>query len=276
MSLANAKPKRYQKIRHCAVPAILSPRNFFPRRKKAVHSVKTVPRVASAVLRRPLTAKKSTPRHISAYIPTRKMSNQTLSAQSNEDGQRNRNSTVSESPNSPSQFAGPKTVFSWRRPLPSFVAPSSRGSVPHLIPDNFHSHTNIPSVQVALEDFITSPPHNSPVFSIGIPLQKYLAYPEHTVMLFSARRANPLPINASWNDKIEIQTVDGRSPLPIDLFISAVHQLHLRQEDIVISVPDITETPGTKRLAKMVARTQSWLDTLLKLNVPGLNSRMSL
>ena len=122
-------------------------------------------------------------------------------------------------------------------------------------------------VYVGLEDFINSPAQDSPIFSIGMPLQKYLAYPERTTMVFSARRANPVPINASWNDKIEIQTVDGRNPLPIELFVKAVHQLQLREQDIIISVPDVTETPGTKRLTKMVERTQNWLEMLLETKV---------
>jgi hypothetical protein len=86
-------------------------------------------------------------------------------------------------------------------------------------------------------------------------------------VVFAARRANPVPINSSWNDKIEINTVDGRTSLPIEVFINAIQQVKLRQQDIVISIPDTTQSPGVKRLGKMVERTQRWLDMLLNTNV---------
>jgi queuine tRNA-ribosyltransferase accessory subunit len=166
-----------------------------------------------------------------------------------------------------SDLARSKTAFQWLRPLPTFLATSSRGSIPHLTPDNIHRHTNIPSIYIGLEDFITSPVNNSPILSIGTNLQQYLAYPEELVLVLSARRPNPVPINSSWDNKIEINTIDGHTPLPVDNFIDAVHNLHLRQKDIVISVPDVTESPGIKRLTKMVQRTQRWLDMLIKTNV---------
>jgi len=86
-------------------------------------------------------------------------------------------------------------------------------------------------------------------------------------VFFAARRANPLPINASWDDRVEINTIDGRTTLLIDTFVRAVRQTKLRAEDVVIGVPDVTETPGVKRLAKMVQRTQKWLASLLEQNV---------
>jgi len=82
-----------------------------------------------------------------------------------------------------------------------------------------------------------------------------------------ARRANPVAINASWDDRIEIQTVDGRNPLLIETFVEAVKKLGLREEDIVISIADSTEAPGVKRLSKMVERTQRWLKLFLQSNV---------
>lgn len=164
-------------------------------------------------------------------------------------------------------LARSKTSLNWTRPLPTFIVPSSRGSVPHLTPDNLHQHTKIPSVHIGLEDFISPPPANSPIFGIQTNLHKYLAYPESTTVVFAARRANPVPINASWNDKIEINTVDGRNTLPVEIFINAIQQVKLRQKDIVIGIPDTTESPGVKRLGKMVERTQRWLDMLLKTEV---------
>jgi hypothetical protein len=166
-----------------------------------------------------------------------------------------------------SDLARSKKSFQWTRPLPTYVVPSSRGSIPHLTPDNLHLHTNIPYAHIGLEDFITPPASNSPILGIQTSLHKYLAYPESTTVVFAARRANPVPINSSWNDKIEINTVDGRNSLPIEVFINAIQQVKLRQQDIVISIPDTTESPGVKRLGKMVDRTQRWLDMLLNTNV---------
>jgi Queuine tRNA-ribosyltransferase len=160
-----------------------------------------------------------------------------------------------------------KKPFSWSRPPPTFIVPTSRGSVPHLTPDNLHLHTNIPTVHIGLEDFITPPAQNSAILSIQSSLHQYLAFPERTQLFFSARKANPVPINASWNDKIEVHTVDGRCPVQVDTIVNAVKQVHLRDTDAVISIPDTTESPGVKRLGKMVERTQKWLDLLLKSNV---------
>ena len=174
-----------------------------------------------------------------------------------------------------SELARNITSFKWSRPLPTFMATSSRGSVPHLTPDKFHQHSNIPSVHIGLEDFITSPVQDSAILSIETTLQRYLAYPESTTLVLSARRANPVPINASWDERIEINTIDGHKPLLVESFVKAVDQLHLRDKDIVISIPDVTETPGIKRLTKMVQRTQRWLNLLLESNVPTLSSPIS-
>lgn len=35
---------------------------------------------------------------------------------------------------------------------PNYIGNTSRGVVPHLSPDNFRSHTNLPGVYLALED----------------------------------------------------------------------------------------------------------------------------
>jgi queuine tRNA-ribosyltransferase accessory subunit len=158
-------------------------------------------------------------------------------------------------------------ALTWRRPLPAYLATSSRGTIPHLTPDNILLHTKISSIHVGLEDFLTRHAADSPVLGIEIPLQKYLGYPDSSEIMLSARRTNPVPIHASWSDKIDIQTVDGRSSLTIDAFTRVIRQMKLRKNDTVISIPDFTEQPGIKRLAKMVERTQLWLSTLLKSEV---------
>jgi len=163
-----------------------------------------------------------------------------------------------------------KPSFKWphNRPFPSYIATSSRGSIPHLTPDNIQSHTAIPCVHVGLEDFVMSLAAKSPILSIQPRIQQFLGLPEHISVFFAARRANPLPINASWDDRVEINTIDGRTTLLIETFLRAVRQAKLREEDVVIGVPDITETPGVKRLMKMIQRTQNWLALLLEQNVP--------
>ena len=178
--------------------------------------------------------------------------------------------TKHSSSNSLFELAGKATSFKWSRPLPIFTATSSRGSIPHLTPDNIRQHARIPSVHIGLEDFITSHVKTSPILSIEPTLQQYLVYPENTTLILSARRANPVPINASWDNRIEVNTVDGRSTLDIETFVNAVHKVHLRQNDVVISIPDVTEAPGVKRLAKMVERTRRWLTMLLQSNVFSL------
>jgi hypothetical protein len=86
-------------------------------------------------------------------------------------------------------------------------------------------------------------------------------------LVLGPRRANPVAINVSWDNRIEIQTVDGRNPLLIETFVEAVGKLGLREKDTVIGVVDSTEAPGVKRLSKMVERTKTWLQQLLESNV---------
>lgn len=89
-------------------------------------------------------------------------------------------------------------------------------------------------------------------------------------LVFGARRANPVPINSSSDDKIELHTIQGQTSLPVEVFINAIRQVQLREQDIVISLPDVTETPGVKRMTKMVERTQRWLKVLINSNVHTL------
>ena len=175
----------------------------------------------------------------------------------------NRNSTA----RSLSELARTKQSLRWTRPLPEYIATASRGSIPHLTSDNLHLHTQITSVLVGLEDFIVTTPDESPILSIETSLHRYLAFPDDITILFSARRANHVPIVSSWDDKIEINTIDGRTPLPVDTFINAIRRLRLREKDIVISLPDVPEAPGTKRLSKMVERSRKWLTALFESNV---------
>ena len=185
------------------------------------------------------------------------------------DGQnlQNRDSTSNNPSRSLSDLARSKSSFTWTRPPPTFLATSSRGSIPHLTPDHIDLHTNIPSVHIGLEDFITIPSYKSALLSINSPLQQYLAYPENISLVFGARRANPVPINSSSDLKIELHTIQGQTSLPVEVFINAIRQVQLREQDIVISLPDVTETPGVKRMTKMVERTQRWLNVLINSNV---------
>jgi Queuine tRNA-ribosyltransferase len=166
-----------------------------------------------------------------------------------------------------SEIARKKQSLQWTRPLPGYIATASRGSIPHLTFDNIQNHTQISSALVGLEDFIVTPLNQSPILSVEMNLHRYLAFPEDMTVVFSARRANHVPIVSSWEDKIEINTIDGRTPLPVDTFIDAIRRVRLREKDIVISLPDAPEAPGVKRLGKMIERSRRWLSALLESNV---------
>jgi len=88
--------------------------------------------------------------------------------------------------------------------------------------------------------------------------------------LIHARTRELNHINSSWDDKIELHTIQGQTSLPVEVFINAIGQVRLREQDIVISLPDVTETPGVKRMTKMVERTQKWLKALINSNVTPL------
>lgn len=146
---------------------------------------------------------------------------------------------------------------------PSFVAPASRGAVPHLSHDNLRDHTDIKGIYVALEDFVEKYPPNVPIYNQAAgSLRNFTSTPSKSLLILSGRRVPPVTTAASNTDhSLAILTSVGFRMLPIDDYVSAVSRL---RPDIVLGLPDIpSNTPGKHRGPKMVFRTDLWLQLLL-------------
>ncbi|KAA8894680.1 tRNA-guanine(15) transglycosylase-like protein [Sphaerosporella brunnea] len=146
---------------------------------------------------------------------------------------------------------------------PTFIAPSSRGVVPHLSMDNLRDHTDISGAYVALEDFVEKGIPHSPVFQQPGPLRSFTSQPSSSFMVLGARRCPPVPAPAINTDhSISILTSMGFRELEVNDFISSTAQL---QPDVVIGMVDIPAArAGKNRVPKMVDRTELWLEALLR------------
>lgn len=146
---------------------------------------------------------------------------------------------------------------------PSFIAPASRGAVPHLSHDNLRDHTNIKGIYVALEDFVEKYPPNVPVYNQAAgTLRNFTSTPSSSLIILSGRRVPPVTTAASNTDhSLAILTSVGFRMLQIDDYVTAVSRL---RPDIVLGLSDIPSSiPGKHRGPKMVFRTDLWLQQLL-------------
>ncbi|KAI5854187.1 tRNA-guanine(15) transglycosylase-like protein [Tricharina praecox] len=147
---------------------------------------------------------------------------------------------------------------------PAFLAPTSRGVVPHLSHDNLRDHTDIRGVYAALEDFIEKGIPGSPAFQFPGPLRAFTGQPSSSLLFLAARRCPPVPAPATNTDhSISMLTSVGFRELEVNDYISCLSHL---QPDAVIGLADIpAKKAGKNRMPKMVDRTELWLETLLRI-----------
>ncbi|KAF3927185.1 hypothetical protein ABW20_dc0103664 [Dactylellina cionopaga] len=149
-------------------------------------------------------------------------------------------------------------------PTPNYIAPTSRGVVPHLSPDNLEKNTGVVGVYVALEDFIEKAPQRvPPLYTYPNTLREFISLPTGNFLLLSPRRSPALTCPKSNSDaNVSILTSVGFRDLPIKDYVSAVVKL---QPDIVLGIADSpnSEKPGKSRIPKIPVRTEKWLEELL-------------
>lgn len=175
---------------------------------------------------------------------------------------------------------------------PTFVAPASRGAVPHLSHDNLRDHTSIKGIYVALEDckplnpsptYLLPPttyhlpptlrstnchpvvekfPPNVPIYNHKGTLRAFTSTPSNSLLILSARRVPPVTTAASNTDhSLAILTSVGFRMLKVDDYFRGA--LHLRP-DIVLGLSDLPQqAPGRHRAPRMVFRTEMWLNELI-------------
>ncbi|KAF3926735.1 hypothetical protein ABW21_db0205817 [Orbilia brochopaga] len=157
---------------------------------------------------------------------------------------------------------------------PNLIAPTSRGVVPHLSPDNLDRNTGVVGVYVALEDFIEKAPQRvPPLYTWPGALRDFISLPAENFLILAPRRSPAITCPKPNSDaNVSILTSVGFRDLPVKDYVSAAVKL---QPDIVISVADIpnTEKPGKSRVPKIPVRTERWLGELLGRINPGVVSK---
>ncbi|KAK4203273.1 putative queuine tRNA-ribosyltransferase [Triangularia verruculosa] len=168
-----------------------------------------------------------------------------------------------------------RLAFPGRRPIdtPNFIAVTSRGTLPHVTPDNISKHLQVSGAYFSLEDFVEKSQQNlsrsPPIFSAPThpthptPLYSFTGTPSHITTILAARRlpAVPSPIGNSTKS-ISIFTNTGFQNLSTTEYLSSTSTL---KPDITIPLADLTNNspPGTsptsKRALRMAERTDEWI-----------------
>ncbi|KAL6881587.1 tRNA-guanine transglycosylase [Trichoderma novae-zelandiae] len=150
---------------------------------------------------------------------------------------------------------------------PTFFAVTSRGAIPHLTPDNLKRHTSVSGVCMALEDFIEKkepPVYLTPGSDASRRLHRFTALPSNNISVLGPRRCPAVTTPYGNTPKaLTVFTSTGFRSVTVPEFASAVRSL---QPDIVLpmaDLPQISATPSSKKLIRMVERTEAWLDEFL-------------
>ncbi|POR37685.1 Queuine tRNA-ribosyltransferase-like protein [Tolypocladium paradoxum] len=163
-----------------------------------------------------------------------------------------------------------RLAFAGRRPIetPNYTAVTSRGAVPHLTPDNLSKHTSVEAAYMAFEDFVEKkdPPIYKSPLSDNLPrLHSFTAMPSDRTTILGARRCPP--VTTPMGNGVRSATLftsTGFASVTIPQYATAVENL---RPDVAIPLADTlhaSATPASKKLIKMVERTEEWLDEFLQ------------
>ncbi|CAG8451200.1 3406_t:CDS:2 [Ambispora gerdemannii] len=142
---------------------------------------------------------------------------------------------------------------------PNCILYTTKGSVPHLTPDNLR-HLPFGAVQVTLEQFVDVQPPPSIKFPDGI--HKFLNL-EDFLVYFDIRDPSKIQTSSFNTDHyVSVRTHQGVRKITADDYID---YMNIYKPDIVANMADIlySERPGQNRVRKSVTRTLQWLDELL-------------
>ncbi|KAH6626066.1 tRNA-guanine(15) transglycosylase-like protein [Chaetomium sp. MPI-SDFR-AT-0129] len=174
-----------------------------------------------------------------------------------------------------------RLAIAGRAPIdtPNFIGVTSRGTLPHLTPDNIARHLQTTGAYMALEDFIEKPQHHpkrippvyqtpttpapSPAGHVSQPtprLHAFTAMPRSVTTVLAARRLPAVPApSGNTNKSISVFTSTGFQAVTTQDYLSAVAAL---SPDIAIPLADLThstDTPSSKRALRMAERTDEWI-----------------
>ncbi|EQC53038.1 queuine tRNA-ribosyltransferase [Schizosaccharomyces japonicus yFS275] len=144
-------------------------------------------------------------------------------------------------------------------PTPNFFIPLSKGTIPHLTPENAE-HSSIPGVFFGLEECLDELA-NSAIAKGKSRLEDWIAISASVSTILSPRRFRPLKSVSASDSDISIVTSGGVKKLTSELYNSLVTKL---QPDAVITLNDNpTSKPGVKRRPKMISRNLNWAKEFL-------------
>ncbi|EAQ90712.1 hypothetical protein CHGG_02647 [Chaetomium globosum CBS 148.51] len=165
-----------------------------------------------------------------------------------------------------------RIAFAGRLPIdtPNFIGITSRGTVPHVTPDNVGKHLQTTGAYMALEDFIERPQRYSkrtpPIYESpktpnnNTRLHSFTAMPQSVTTVLGARRIPAVSSPAgNTNASISVFTSTGFQDLTLKEYLSAVKAL---KPDIAIPLADLTNSaiaPNSKRALRMAERTDEWI-----------------
>ncbi|KYK56786.1 tRNA-guanine transglycosylase family protein [Drechmeria coniospora] len=162
-----------------------------------------------------------------------------------------------------------RLCFAGRRAIdtPNFTAVASRGAVPHLTPDNWGKHSSVGAAYLALEDFVEKkepPVYKTPSVEERR-LHSFTAMPADRTTILGARRCPSVTTPLGNGAKsVSLFTSTGFATVTVPQYASAVEAL---RPDVVVPLADglhTSPTPASKKLRKMVERTEDWLDEFLR------------
>ncbi|KAJ3481408.1 hypothetical protein NLG97_g7828 [Lecanicillium saksenae] len=158
---------------------------------------------------------------------------------------------------------------------PNYTSVASRGALPHVTPDNMSKHVSPGPIYMALEDFIEK--KQPPVYKFPVTrenrLHGFTGLPLENTTILAARRSQTVTTPTGNTAKsVTLFTSTGFRSLTVPEYAEATKQM---KPDIVVPMADllhITTTPPTKKLVRMVDRTEEWLDEFLAATKPTTDS----
>ncbi|WBW75045.1 queuine tRNA-ribosyltransferase accessory subunit Qtrtd1/Qtr2 [Schizosaccharomyces osmophilus] len=142
---------------------------------------------------------------------------------------------------------------------PCFIFPTSKGTIPHLTPDNINDN-ELPVVYFGLEDSLDLL-EKSPIFTAEGEIDKWVAGTSSQSILVAPRRSTPLPSVSAGSHHIQILTSSGLKKLTNEVYVKAI--IKLRPEIAIPLNDNPSNAPGVKRKPKMTEKSITWTDELL-------------
>ncbi|PKS05332.1 hypothetical protein jhhlp_008706, partial [Lomentospora prolificans] len=150
---------------------------------------------------------------------------------------------------------------------PAYIGVTSRGTLPHLTPDTIKKYTTFEAAYMALEDFIEKkdPPVYKTPSGRQRPLQAFTAFPKDRIIILGARRIPPVttPLG-NGNKHVQVFSSTGFRNVSVTEYSEKVAILRPDVAIPLVDLPHTSATPHSKKLIRMVDRTEEWVDTFIK------------